>query len=108
MKQRFDPGAAGELDAVLELQVAGTNSRYAVQIAGGRCTVARRAAPEAGAHVSISAADIARLALGALPWPQLLASGRLELSGDPFLALRFPQLFRFGGSAAATGSPPAR
>ena len=27
-------------------------------------------------------------------WPQLMSSGRLELSGDPFLALRFPSLFR--------------
>jgi hypothetical protein len=24
----------------------------------------------------------------------MLASGRLELSGDPFLAVRFPNLFR--------------
>jgi hypothetical protein len=35
-----------------------------------------------------------RLASGAVGWPALLSSGRLEFSGDPFLALRFPTLFR--------------
>jgi ubiquinone biosynthesis protein UbiJ len=108
MRQRFDPSAADGLDAVLELQVAGTDSRYAVQIADGRCTVARRAAPEAGAHVTISAGDIARLVLGVMAWPELLASGRLGLTGDPFVALRFPRLFRFAGPVAGTRSPPGR
>jgi hypothetical protein len=27
-------------------------------------------------------------------WPRLLASGRFQLTGDPFLALRFASLFR--------------
>jgi hypothetical protein len=27
-------------------------------------------------------------------WPELISSGRFELSGDPFLALRFASLFR--------------
>jgi hypothetical protein len=31
---------------------------------------------------------------GAISFPELLASGRLELAGDPFVALRFPGLFR--------------
>jgi hypothetical protein len=33
------------------------------------------------------------LASGEVGWTELLASGRLTLSGDPFLALRFPRLF---------------
>jgi len=31
--------------------------------------------------------------------PQLLASGRLELAGNPFVALRFPGLFRLPARA---------
>ena len=95
----FDPGAAGALDAVFELRVVdrlgGAETRFAIAIADGRCTVERRAAPESGAQVTISAGDIARITLGAVEWPVLLAAKRLALSGDPFLALRFPKLFRF-------------
>jgi hypothetical protein len=92
--RRFDPGAAGELDATIELRVA--DARFAVRVVDRRCSVERRAAPEAGARVTISAGDIARLVTGAAQWPVLLAAKRLELDGDPFLALRFPKLFRFG------------
>ena len=38
--------------------------------------------------------DLIRLAGGAASWPELFSSGRFELSGDPFLALRFAALFR--------------
>jgi hypothetical protein len=37
---------------------------------------------------------------GAATFPQLLASGRLELAGNPFVALRFPGLFRLPAHAA--------
>ena len=37
---------------------------------------------------------LAELAGGAVTWPQLLSSGRFQLTGDPFLALRFASLFR--------------
>jgi hypothetical protein len=41
-----------------------------------------------------------RLVSGAVGWPELLSNGRLVMSGDPFLALRFPILFRLPASAA--------
>jgi hypothetical protein len=91
--RRFDPAAAGDLDATLELRLG--TARFAVRVAGGRCTVERRPAPEAGAYVAISPGDLVRLVTGTVPWPVLLASRRLELGGDPFLALRFPGLFGF-------------
>ena len=93
---RFDPDAAGDLDAVLELRIAGTGTSFALEIADGRCRVQRRSAPEATAGVTISAGDIVRLISGVVQWPVLLADKRLELSGDPFLALRFPTLFGLG------------
>ena len=34
------------------------------------------------------------LGSGAVAWPELFSSGRFELTGDPFLALRFASLFR--------------
>jgi ubiquinone biosynthesis protein UbiJ len=94
MRRRFDRVAAGELVATFELVVSG--ARYAVRVSDGQCSVARRPAPEAGATVTISAADLVRLISGVVEWTRLLAEGRLRLDGDPFLALRFPQLFGVG------------
>jgi hypothetical protein len=54
----------------------------------------RGAAAEAGARATIASDDLLALARGRLRWPQLLTSGRFELSGDPFLAPRFAALFR--------------
>jgi hypothetical protein len=47
----------------------------------------------------VHASDLVRLAVGRAGWPALLASGRLVLSGDPFLALRLPTLFRLRAAA---------
>jgi hypothetical protein len=101
--RRFDGAAAGELDASFELRIrdpAGADpDRFAVIIAGGRCEVRTGPAIGAGAAVTIGADDMIRLASGGVGWPELLSSKRLELSGDPFLALRFPTLFRLPASA---------
>jgi ubiquinone biosynthesis protein UbiJ len=94
MRRRFDPDAAGNLDTTFELVVSG--ARYAVQVSERRCQVQRRPAPEASARVLISAGDLVRLLSGTVEWTRLLAAGRLRLDGDPFLALRFPQLFGVG------------
>ena len=91
LRRRFDDVAAGELAATFELRVSET--RFAVRVADGACRVEGRAAPEAAARVSISKLDLVRLVSGAAEWTRLLAEERLRLEGDPFLALRFPQLF---------------
>jgi predicted lipid carrier protein YhbT len=96
MARRFDPGAAGDLRATFELVLARSDARYAVRVEGGRCQVTRGSAPEAGARVRISVGDLILLVSRRAEWTTLLAQGRLELGGDPFLALRFPQLFGVG------------
>ena len=56
---------------------------------------ARAGAPDSpAARAMIGSDDLILLATGAASWPELLSSGRFELSGDPFLALRFASLFR--------------
>ncbi|MHB8659124.1 MAG: SCP2 sterol-binding domain-containing protein [Solirubrobacteraceae bacterium] len=103
VRRRFDPASAGDLDAVFELRVRDPGgrpcARYTLRIAGARCEVRTGMAPQAGAAVEIGAGDMIRLAGGAVGWPELLAARRLELSGDPFLALRFPNLFRLPAQA---------
>ena len=94
MARRFDAEAASGLCATFELHLSGR--AYAVNVDGGRCRVQRGPAPGAGARVRISAPDAIRLVSGRVEWTTLLAEGRLKLDGDPFLALRFPQLFGVG------------
>jgi SCP-2 sterol transfer family len=95
---RFSPAAAGDLDATLELALLDPHgrptTRYAVRISEGRCAVRPGAPDAAGARASIGSDDLIRLASGAVGWPELFSSGRFELTGDPFLALRFASLFR--------------
>jgi SCP-2 sterol transfer family len=95
---RFDPSAANDLEATLELALRDPYgrpaSRYQLHISGMRCAVRRGAAPSAGARASVGSDDLILLATGGVAWPELFSSGRFELTGDPFLALRFASLFR--------------
>lgn len=96
--QRFDANAAGDLEATLELRIrhpqAGEPARFTISIHDGRCEVRRGGAGDGVTAVTVAAGDLVRLGSGATGWPELLASGRLELTGNPFEALRFPTLFR--------------
>jgi alkyl sulfatase BDS1-like metallo-beta-lactamase superfamily hydrolase len=98
IRLRFDPAAADGLDATLELALRDPHgrpsARYAVRIAESRCTIQAGAPTQAGARATIGSDDLIRLASGGATWPELFSSGRFELTGDPFLALRFASLFR--------------
>jgi hypothetical protein len=102
--RRFDPDAAGDLSAVFELLVrdpaGGDPARFQLTIADGRCEVKPGPATDPSATATLGAADLIRMASGASSFPELLASGQLELGGNPFLALRFPGLFRLPARAA--------
>lgn len=106
MAARFDPGASGELEGVFELRVGdpggGEPARFRLAVSRGRCQVTPGPAPDAQANAMVRADDMIRLVSGAVGWPELLAAGRLELAGDPFLALRFPGLFRLPPKRART------
>ncbi len=97
MPRLFDPAGAAGLDAVFALEINHPRGRkpdtLTLTIRDGRVTVTRGVPQTAGATVSMGADDIVRLATGDTGWPALLADGRLALTGDPFLALRFPRLF---------------
>jgi SCP-2 sterol transfer family len=96
--RRFDPAAANGLSATLELAIRGPGgaalARYELAIADARCSVRAGAPVAPAARAMIGSDDLILLASGAVGWPELLSSGRFELTGDPFLALRFATLFR--------------
>jgi hypothetical protein len=93
----FNPSAARDLNETFELRITHprrpTPDVLGLTVSGGQLRVSRGAPPTAGATVTIGADDLVLLATGETGWPALLAGGRLTLSGDPFLALRFPRLF---------------
>ena len=104
---RFDGEAARDLDTVIEVRIRAAAAAngvppdcYELAIAHGRCRVRHRPSPRAAVTVTVGGADLVRLAARTAAWPQLLGAGRLQLAGDPFLALRFPTLFRLPASLA--------
>jgi hypothetical protein len=96
--RRFDADAAAGLNATLELSIRDPSgrapARFALGISGARCHVRAGEAERPTARALLGADDLILLATGAASWPELLCSGRFELSGDPFVALRFASLFR--------------
>jgi hypothetical protein len=104
----FDPGAATDLETTFELRVRDPRgrepTRFTIAVRECRCQVLPGPASDAVAAVIAGADDLVLMASGAVGWPELLSSGRLELTGNPFLALRFPVLFRL----PPTSPPPAQ
>jgi SCP-2 sterol transfer family len=98
IRRRFDPHSADGLEAVFELAVRDPRGqsaeRFELAIADARCSVRPGAPVQPGARATIASDDLILLASGAASWPELLSSGRFEMTGDPFLALRFASLFR--------------
>lgn len=92
LPRRFDPQAAGDLEAVFELQVGA--APLTVRVSDRGCRVRRGGCAQAGARLELSCRDLVGMVAGEAAWPQLLSAGRLRLAGDPFLAMRFPPLFR--------------
>ena len=96
---RFDPAAAADgLEATFELAIRDprgrTPARFELAVGDAGCSVRPGAAQRPGARAVMGSDDLILLASGAASWPELLSKGRFELSGDPFLALRFASLFK--------------
>ncbi len=111
VEMRFDPASAVGLDATFELRIrdpgGGAPTPFALRISDGRLEVRPGPAASPGAVATTSAGELIRLISGSVGWPHLMASGRLELSGDPFLALRFPLLFQLPVSEGRRERSPA-
>jgi len=99
LTRRFVAEHADGVNAVIELRVnesrGGPEVRFRLQISDNELQVSRGTAPEARAWLSGGLNDFVLIASGAIPWTELLASGRLQLGGDPFTALRVPVLLNF-------------
>jgi hypothetical protein len=101
----FDRKSAHDVTATFALHVRIGRRRvsFGVRVEQGRMRISPGAPADPGAIATLYLRDLLRLATGATGWPQLLAAGRLELAGDPFLALRFPGLFRLPSAPRRSG-----
>jgi SCP-2 sterol transfer family len=108
ISRRFDAEAAGDLDALFELRIRDPRGhppgRFTIRIHKGRCEVRRGGAGDGVTAVTVAAGDLVRLGSAATGWPELVSSGRLELSGNPFEALIFPTVFRLPAERAAAAA----
>lgn len=106
--RRFDAEAAADLEALFELRIRDPRGhapgRFTIKIHEGRCEVRRGGAGDGVTAVTVTAGDLVRLASAATGWPELLSSGRLELSGNPFEALIFPTVFRLPAEPAVAAA----
>ena len=111
LRRRFDPRAATDLAATLELRIRHPGGdppqRFTLLVRDRRCHVNPGAAPNPHATATLGGDDLVRLASGAVGWPELLAAGRLELAGDPYLGLRVPNLFRLPVTGAGGSARPS-
>jgi hypothetical protein len=98
IRMRFDPASAKDLEAVFELAIRDPRGHeprsFELTIRDQACAIRSRAPEQPGARALVGSDDLILLVAGAASWPELLSSGRFELTGDPFLALRFASLFR--------------
>lgn len=103
MPLQFVPAAAEGFEGTIALRVrsgnGGSPAAYEIAVAQGRCAVRRASSPAAATTVTVTGSDLIRLAGGAAAWPRLMGEGRLEIEGDPFVALRFPALFGLAAAA---------
>ncbi|HET7690795.1 MAG TPA: hypothetical protein VFK41_10470 [Nocardioidaceae bacterium] len=94
---KFKKSVGGDIDGVLELQfvdpLGGAPDRIQLVMRRGRCRARRNgtARPDATALMHLS--DLVRLGVGAVEAGWLANDGRVVLSGDPFLFVRFPAAF---------------
>jgi putative sterol carrier protein len=107
MPARFDPGAAGDLEVVLEWRITGASGggfdRWQVVIADGACEVVRDGGAEPSATITLGPTEFVKLVTGAVAGPELFISGGLEVEGDLLLAAQTNTVFRIPG---AEGSAP--
>lgn len=85
-----------DLTALIEMEIrcdGGNAVALAISVHQRRCTIRKFPAEEADATMSLRLADLIRMVSGAVDGPMLMADGRMEVSGDPFLLARFPGLF---------------
>jgi DNA-binding HxlR family transcriptional regulator len=99
LKTTFDPAAAGDLRARLELRLG--DERFEARVARGRFDVTRGRARDPDAVLATDAARLRRLVFAGDDLDAALRAGAVRLEGDRRVAARFLGCFRRPAPAVA-------
>lgn len=91
---KFDPAAARGVNAHFQVQITGEGGGiYTLKVADGAAEVLNSTVQNPTVSIEISAADWAALLNRELNATNAFMTGRLRVSGDMSMAMRFAQLF---------------
>jgi putative sterol carrier protein len=92
----FDPRAAGNQSAVIQFEVIAPGGRHSYQlnVANGKCNVAKGYTEAARVTFALELPDFLRLIAGKLDEEQAFMSGKLRGSGDMLLAQTIQTWFK--------------
>ncbi|KYH30959.1 NAD(P)H-dependent oxidoreductase [Neomoorella mulderi] len=108
MAAAFNPAAAGNLKAVLQINLSGNGGGdYYLIIAGGRCTVHEGRSAEATTIINAPADVWLRIARGELDGAAALMQGLYQVTGDFSLMMKMNDLFSGPGLGKPALTRPA-
>jgi putative sterol carrier protein len=94
MPSRFKKGAAQGLNAVYQFDLSGEGGgKWQVSINNEQCDIKEGVHPSPNVTISMPAQDYLDMVAGKLNPQMAFMSGKLRISGDMGLALRFQGLF---------------
>jgi phenylpropionate dioxygenase-like ring-hydroxylating dioxygenase large terminal subunit/putative sterol carrier protein len=94
LERRFDPGAAGDLEAVFQWVLTGERGRaHFVEIKGGQARASEGKHPSPTVAIEMTSDDYLSLINGELSGPLAFSTGRGRLRGPVRVAMKMQRLF---------------
>jgi len=95
LPEYFRADQAAGVEGIFQFDITGENGgQWYVEVKDSACRVEKGAHPNPSVTITMDAADHVAISLGKLDGPAAFFSGRLRVSGDMLLGLRFSQLFK--------------
>lgn len=105
--QRFQPGAAAGVHAVIQFELSGTQSAvYNVAIDDGKMKLSRGTAPKPNTTIAMKGEDYVKVVNNQMNGTAAVMRGALKVGGDLGLARKMNKIFPSG--ALASGPPSGR
>lgn len=94
MAQSFNPNKAKGVNAVIQLNILGeAGGHYVIKVADQKMEYAEGQAADANTSIDVKAEDWLRIMTGRMDPAVAFMAGKLKISGDLGLMMRFQQMF---------------